>query len=372
MKQLACCMLLLAAACGRETTSPRAAPLVPAGSLQNSVAGDRSSPGLTTTFEHFTLGAIDGQFDWKSLGGAGAPPPANPLDSHCAVYDHEIADVAAVMVGSYRLREFERRSLRISNAVTSGCYADQTFSARTADVAGERGASSRSGNGTVDYALAGAVLDNHFEAEWSFASAVPAAQQPGLEVVASPARGDDHRMSWVQMADWPDGLAVVFAERSDPASAGDFQLATVARGLDRRVPHTIRLTMDFVDGPSNDVVRVYVDGALRHRGTSWENYYHFEANGLAAFGGATPAVNRLMFRTGSDLHRGIPGTAAPATLGHGFLIDNLRLAAFSVPGSADVCRGEGWRQVRDSSGAPFESQGECQRWVGREARGSDR
>lgn len=357
MKRLACCILFLAAACGSETTSPGDAPIASAGPLVNSLDGDRPSRS-TITFERFALGAIDGQFDWKSLGGVGAP---YSFDTHCAVYDHEIADVTAVVTDPYRLRDFERRSLRISNAVTSGCYTDQTFSGRTADVAGESGAWSRSGTGFVDYALPGATLDNHFEAEWSFASTVPSAQQPGLEVVASPARGDSHRMGWVQMADWPDGLAVVFAERSNPAAAGDFLLTIVARRLDRRVPHTIKLTMDFVDGPSNDVVRVYVDGVLRHTGTSWENYYHFEAHGQAAFGGATPAVNRLMFRTGSDLHRGIPGDAAPATRGHGFLIDNLRLAVFNVPGSVDVCGNGGWRNMRDAEGAPFTNQENCVR-----------
>lgn len=372
MKPLACCILLIAAACGRETTAPSVVTPVNVRSVETSLDGDGASPWSTTTFEQFALGAIDGQFDWKSLGGMGAPPPANPLDTHCAVYDHEIADVVAVMTGPYRLRDFERRSLRISNAVTSGCYADQTFSARTADVAGESGAWSRSGNGLLNYALPGATLDNHFAAEWSFASTVPSAQQPGLEVVASPARGDNHRMSWVQMADWPDGLAVVFAERSNPAAAGDFLLTTVARRLDRRVPHTIKISMDFVDGPSNDVVRVYVDGELRHQGTSWENYYHFAANGQAAFGGATPAVNRLMFRTGSDLDRGIPGAAAPATRGHGFLIDNLRLATFSVPAGVGGCKREGWRGARDSRGRPFDDQGDCERSTSRADRDSDR
>jgi len=200
---------------------------------------------------------IDGQHDWQSVGGVGAPAPG----SACGVYDHEVADYATVVPGHFRARSFGHRSLRISNAVTSGCYSDQTFSSRTANVAGQAGAWSQSRDGLFDYALAGAVRQNHFEAEWTLMSAVPGALQPGLEVVASPARGDDHRMSWVQMTDTPRGLAIVFAERSDRASPGAFQLTSVATGLDRRVPHTIKLTMDFVDGPANDVVRVFVDGA---------------------------------------------------------------------------------------------------------------
>ena len=310
-----------------------------------------------TTFEDFSLGVIDGQHDWKSLGGLGAPA-VNPAGTHCAVYDHEITDNLA-SPDLHRFPEFERKSLRISNAVTSGCYSDQTFSGRTANIAGQSNAHSRSPNGLIDYAIAGGTLQNHFEAEWSFASTVPDAQQPGLEVVASPARGDDARMSWIQMTDLPDGLAVIFAERSNPAAAGDFLLSTVARRLDRHVPHTIKISMDFVDGPGNDIVRVFVDGDLKHTGTSWENYYFYDFNGRANFGGAPPVVNRMMFRTGSDAHRGIAGDSVPTTRGHGFVFDNLRQATFMVATSADACKHNGWRGLRDTNGELFENQQHC-------------
>jgi hypothetical protein len=372
MKPVFCALLIVAASCSNDATAPARTPVTAISILRDARdSGEPSVTGSTTTFEDFSLGAIDGQHDWKSLGGLGAPLPANPLDTHCAVYDHEIADNTAAS-NAYRYRSFERKSLRISNAVTSGCYSDQTFSSRTANFAGQAGAWSHSTNGSVDYALAGGVLQNHFEAEWSFASTVPDAQQPGLEVVASPARGDDARMSWVQMTDLPDGLAVIFAERSNPASAGDFELSTVARRLDRRVPHTIRISMDFVDGPGNDIVRVFVDGDLKHTGTSWENYYFYDPNGKSNFGGAPPIVNRMMFRTGSDLHRGIHGDPAPATRGHGFVFDNLRQATFMVATSADACKNNGWRALRDSNGTSFENQGDCVSSVRFAQHGGDR
>ena len=322
--------LTCVASCGQEAHGPLA-PLAPvAASLDRSeAAGGLDNRPVSTNFETFAAGAIDGQFDWKSLGGVGAVPPANPLDTHCAVYDHVIADNAATGA-LYRYAGFGRRSLRISNATTSGCYSDQTFSSRAANPVGQLGATSRSKNGLVDYALPGGTLRNRFDAEWTFTSTVPNAEQVGLQVVASPARGDDHRMSWVQMADLPDGLAVVFAERSSVTAPGTFALTTVVRRLDRRVPHTIRLTIDFRDGPGNDVVRVYVDDELKHTGTSWENYYAYDANGMANFAGNTPAVNRLMFRTGSDSHRGIPGDPAPLTLGRGFVIDHVRVTTSFV------------------------------------------
>ncbi len=358
MKPRHCIFLLVVASCQRDTTAPAHAPEQAFAMLGDRRDADATAfAGSITTFEDFTLGAIDGQHDWKSLGGLGAPA-LSPSGAHCAVYDHEITDNMATAT-PYRLHEFERRSLRISNAVTSGCYSDQTFSSRTSNVAGQANAQSRSPSGLTDYAIAGGSLQNHFEAEWSFASTVPSAQQPGLEVVASPARGDDARMSWIQMADLPDGLAVFFAERSNPASAGDFLLATVASRLDRRVPHTIKISMDFIDGPGNDIVRVFVDGELRHTGTSWENYYFYDANGKANFGGAPPVVNRMMFRTGSDLHRGIPGNAAPTTRGQGFVFDNIRQATFMVATSADDCKHGGWRGLRGTSGELFENQSRC-------------
>ena len=358
MKAWPCVFLIVIASCARDATAPLRAPAPNIAILSDRRdAEPTATTGMFTTFEDFSLGAIDGQHDWKSLGGLGAPA-GNPAGTHCAVYDHEITDNSAA-TSSYRLHVFERKSLRISNAVTSGCYTDQTFSSRTLNVAGQTNAQSGSPNGLIDYAIAGGTLQNHFEAEWSFASTVPEAQQPGLEVVASPARGDNARMSWVQMVDLADGLAVIFAERSNPASPGDFLLSTVARRLDRRVPHTVRVNMDFIDGPGNDIVRVFVDGDLKHTGTSWENYYFYDANGKSNFGGAPPVVNRMMFRTGSDLLGGIPGNAAPATRDHGFVFDNIRQATFMVATSVDACKHDGWRGLRDTNGELFENQGHC-------------
>lgn len=353
--------MVLTLGCARDTVAPEGPSGVAVrGASVHADAGPDPLDGGMATFEDFALGAIHGQQDWQSTGGMGSGAPPG---SFCAVYDHAIAEYAGVVPSSLRDPAFGQRSLRISNAVTTGCYSDQTFSQRAADVAGEWGASSRSRDGLTDFARAGAHLRNHLEIAWSIQSARPDAWQPGLELVASPARGDDHRMSWVQVADWMDGLAVVFAERSDPNAPARFVQTVAARGLDRQRAHTIRLSLDFVDGPGNDVVRVYVNGVLRHTGASWETYYNYDAAGRSNFGGATPAVNRVMFRTGSDTHRGVPGDPAPETLGRGFLIDGVYVAAFSLPTSAASCRDSGWRDLSDEAGRPFRNQGNCVSWV---------
>jgi hypothetical protein len=242
----------------------------------------------TIDFETYAAGTIDGQDGWSSTGAAGGG---------CAVYDHAVAP------NTYGYSAFGAQSLRISNAVTSGCFSDQTFSKSLVDEAGEAAAE----NG----GRSGGTRQPVFEAQWDFASTVPGAEQPGLAVVASPDRGDGARMSWVQMADTPDGLAVNFNDYQH--SLGHFVLTNIAGGLDRSIPHTIKITIVFVDGPGNDVVRVSIDGVLKHTGTSWEDYFP------AVEGNPTRTVDSLLFRT--------DGPAAPATAGKGFLIDNLRLSS---------------------------------------------
>ncbi|HEV7904764.1 MAG TPA: thrombospondin type 3 repeat-containing protein [Pyrinomonadaceae bacterium] len=248
----------------------------------------------------YAPGSIHNQDGWSSSGS----------------FDH------AVVTNSGAPAAFGTQSLRISNAVTSGSFADQTFSKSLVHAAGETTADA----GTTS----GGVRQNYFEAEWQFASTVPGAEQPGLSVVASPDRGDGARMSWVQMADTPGGLEVNFFDyQSGEVEAGcvdgtNFILTNVATGLARNVPHTIKITMDFIEGADNDVVKVYVDGVLRHTGQSWEDYYReCETN-------PTRTVDSILFRTAGD--------AAPATAGQGFLIDNLLLNSGNdadVDGDAD-------------------------------------
>lgn len=259
----------------------------------------------TIDFESYSLGTVNGQDGWSSTGAAG---------SGCALYDHMIVDSTPFGYSS-----FGTQSLRISNAVTSGCFGDQTFSKSLIDEAGETTA--------VNDGLSGGTRQTYFEAQWDFASTVPGSEQSGLSVVASPDRGDGARMSWIQMADTPTGLDVNFYDYQEdavPATCddNDFVFANVATGLDRTQAHTIKIKIYFVDGAANDIVQVYVDGTLVHTGTTWEDYFRdCESN-------PTRPVDSILFRTS--------GTAAPATAGNGFLIDNLTLAS-STPACTSVC-----------------------------------
>ena len=90
-----------------------------------------------------------------------------------------------------------------------------------------------------------------------------------------------------------------------------------------------------------------MDGVLLQTGTSWEDYFRIVELK------PTRTVNRVLFRTG--------GTAAPATAGKGFLIDNLSLATFATPpSSAEQCKNDGWRSYNNPA---FKNQGTCIQYV---------
>jgi uncharacterized repeat protein (TIGR01451 family) len=234
------------------------------------------------------VGSIDGQDGWGGTSGT----PVNPS-----------IDQAVVLTSAYpaaATTDFGLQSFRMSNAYTTGSFGDQVFSPSLTDEAGEASA--------VSDGFSGGTRQTRFEATWSFASAT-GAPQPGLTTAVSPDRGDGARMSWIQMTDTGGtGLNVNFEDAT-------FVPIQIATNLSRTSTHTIKLQMDFIDGPSNDIVRVWVDTILVHTGTSWEQYYREQELN------PTRPVDSLLFR--------VAGTAASGTAGNGFLFDNLTL--FSGP-----------------------------------------
>jgi hypothetical protein len=286
-------------------------------------------------FETYATGTVNGQDGWSSTGSAG---------SGCAVYDH------AVVANSGAPVSFGAKSLRISNAVTSGCFGDQTFSKSLLQEAGETSA--------VNDGWSGGTRQAHFDAQFALASVVPGAQQPGLVMSVSPDRGDGARMSYLRFEDQADGVHTFFDDYQDVIPFGgavgdingcsgldDFTEADIAT-LDRSVPHIIRFEIDFIDGPRNDVVRIYIDGVLKTTGTSWEDYFRY------CEGNPTRPVDSLLFRSG--------GAAVPANAGKGFLIDNISLNSGAIlagaPTSKDQCKKDGWKAFNNPA---FKNQGDC-------------
>lgn len=285
------------------------------------VATPASADTVSTNFEDYSLGNINGQDGWTSTGAAG---------SGCALYDHKVSS-------SLGTTNFGDQSLRISNAVTSGCFGDQTFSKSLVNAVGETGA-----NAGIYPA---GVLQSHFETEFDVASTTPGVQQPGLFMSVSPDRGDGSRMSYLGFEDTAEGIKIIFYDVQGVGDPADFVYSDLGN-YPNTLPHHIKLTFDAVDGPSNDVVKVWVDGVLVHTGTSWENYYRYDSESNAEQN--VRVVRNVLFRTG--------GGSAPSTLSYGYLVDNLKISSSTETDIGLLCKDNGWELFSNPS---FKNQGKC-------------
>jgi hypothetical protein len=230
----------------------------------------------------YTPGSVNGQNGWQMTG---------PYDVAVASVS-SFSDAAAYGFGT--------QSLRISDAVTSGSFGDQTFSPGVVSPASESG-------------------PHFFDTSFSIGT-TSTSEQAGLHLSVSPDSGDGSRMSYLRFEDQSDGVHVFFDDATDSGPLGtvaNFNETDIGT-LGRSTAHTIRFFMDFIPGPANDIVRIYIDGNLAYTGTSWEDYYRYDPE-QAGNGNVVPSVDKLLFREA--------GTANPADLGNGFLIDNVSLAS---------------------------------------------
>jgi hypothetical protein len=146
-----------------------------------------------------------------------------------------------------------------------------------------------------------------------FTIQAPATSEPGLAVTFSPDEGLGSRMSRVRFEDHADGVHVLFAD----STFVDQDIATLDRSK-----HSIKIATTFVKGDDNDVVRVFIDGTQVKRGGSWENYYREQEERNPS------ASDRLLIRTA--------GVAAPASLGSGFLVDDVTTTSTHVDNPAPL------------------------------------
>jgi hypothetical protein len=262
--------------------------------------GNTLADSNNITFESptYTLGDINGQNGWTKTGA----------------YDVAVDD-------SLGTSGFGDQSLRISNAVTSGSFGDQTFAPALSQAAGETGAD----NGS----FGAATPVSHFESSFDIFAI---ADSTGDTLSVSPDRGDGARMSYLRFENPGDDLIhVYFDDVTDPAhtiNADSFNETEIAQ-LDSSVPHNIKFSMDFIDGPDNDVVNITIDGTSVHTGTSWEDYYRFDSESNPSNNtDYTPTVRTVLFRAS--------GTAVPANEGKGYLIDNFTDQSSGEPASSTV------------------------------------
>jgi hypothetical protein len=240
-----------------------------------------------SSFDDFILGSVNGQSLWSATG---------PYDQ-------------AVVNNTYGFATFGCKTLRVSDAIASGSFGDWIFAAPNTNSVGETEATTGGfGEG---------IRQNHFESQFDIAS-TQSTEQPGLHVSVSPDRGDGSRMSYVRFEDQADGIHVFFIDVPGGEAAigtpNEFVETDIAT-LDRTAPHTIKITLDTIDGPTNDVVKVYVDGSLAHTGTSWDDYYRFDPEVSAE---QSPRIVRTLIIQAR-------GTSHAENSGKGFLFDNFSL-----------------------------------------------
>jgi hypothetical protein len=275
--------------------------------LPTAVGAD--SIGLITfeSSQGYNVGNIDGQPVLGTL--------PNGKWSKTGPYDVQVA-----LVSSYAAAigyGFGSQALRISDAVTSGNFGDQTFSPGLGDEAGESGA--------YNAGLSGGLRQPHFDASFLIGTAQSTQQCAGcltpLKMTVSPDRGDGARMSFLRFEDQADGVHVFFADVVDKGPVGtvaNFRTTDIAT-ISRDRSHLIQFSIDFKDGAANDTVKIYIDSKLVKTGSTWEDYYRYDPEQTAQ-GNRVPTVDKLLFRES--------GTANPGdALTGGFLIDRVTLAS---------------------------------------------
>lgn len=280
--------------------------LVAAASMLLLVSGVAAADTATATtdFEAFHVcmppqpvfapcGTVNGQDGWKSAVPGDIPSLPNGYDQQ-------------VVANSGAPPEFGGQSLRISNGYGTGPatfppeFHYQTYSKPTTEAAGE------------------GLANKEYTAQFSFISVHPDQVQPGLRVSVSPDMGEGGRMSYIGLDDSadPDGVNVTFYDTTADGDFAGYDLGTLPRG----VPHTIKFWMKLNPGPSNDLVRIYIDGKDAGQCfTTWEDFYRATSQDV-------PISDRLLFLSGNrDGDR-------PSLVGGGYLFDNVRVTTADGPG----------------------------------------
>ncbi len=276
-----------------------------------------SADSVSTNFEGFNLGTVNGQDGWKSAA------QGNLIDIQ--QYDHEV-----VANGAGAPMAFGTKSLRMSNGYNPQAihgpvpeFEYQTYSKPVTQPAGE-------GQANTEYT-----------AEFSFISTSPSTVQDQLHMSVSPDNGHGARMSYIGLTDTATGTAVMFYDVDGTGTFVGHDLGT----LSKNVPHTIKFWIKFNAGADNDVVRIFIDNKdVGQCFKTWETYYRLGE------GHEPSPSDRLLFLSGST------GTIQ-SLVGNGYLFDNVTTTTANGPGPASCglkagfCSPGFWKNASDAAWA---------------------
>jgi hypothetical protein len=254
-----------------------------------------SADSVTTDFETMSVGSVNAQDGWKALGPYDQGVVAPGIDSG--------------------------KALRVSSAQTSGSFGDWVFSKPTAEPASETGANKVFKAQFTFQALGESPVDFRHPSEGDLGSS-------WSHVSISADNGEGSRMSYVRLEDTRAGVLVFFDDvpNRDSNVFNERWIAT----LDRSNAHTIRFEMSLAPGEDNDVVTVYVDGAKKVCGASWENYYRYDEEQSPA--NVVSPIDRLIIQARGQAtdFTGVPQAE------RGFLVDNVSTTT-AASGGPEAC-----------------------------------
>jgi hypothetical protein len=263
----------------------------PAAAQAERIASDFEPPAFAT-------GAVEGQGGWELL------VPSFDPDADVVANDSRAQTLG---LGT--------QSLRYSNAAAANS-ARQISSPTLAEAAGEAEAV-----GDSD------TRHDVFDASLTFAAFEPGFQD-GLSVQVAPDDGHGRRTTALQIKDTADGLQVLALDPVDNGPGNPLTWPSyepIAAGLSRDAAHTLRIVVEYADGPANDVLTVELDGEQIHTGITWEQYYRNDPE-QAIFDNAVPVADSLLFHARPSTDGAVPGLA-----GAGLLIDDVAVETRSEP-----------------------------------------
>lgn len=242
----------------------------------------------STDFESFGLGSVNGQSGWSVTGG----------------YDQEVVSDGG------------NKAFRLSDAVTSGAFGDQTFAPRPGGTGMTSADPTNSNPGFFAGQSSTGATYNRYSLSFDFKSATQQGQDDAF-VSISGDNGQGGRQTYLGITANGSNLDLITYNIDALGGFVPISLGSVAASVWSHVD----FVLDFGDGLNDDVVTIALNNIPVHTGTSWEQYYVINQLSLHPLG--VPVQTAIFLARGDENH--------PSHLGGGFLFDNVNVEVDRTP-----------------------------------------